>query len=60
MSSVLRECCQKNQEIRTGLPSKRCLKSSEIFQGQREVFIHHDHQDYRLLITKSGKLILNK
>ncbi len=37
-----------------------CLISQELFRGGREVAIVHNGQTYRLKITKSGKLILNK
>ena len=39
---------------------KRIVHSHELFQGRREVIIEHESNLYRLLITKSGKLILNK
>lgn len=34
--------------------------SKELFQNRREIFIEHEQAIYRLIITKSGKLILNK
>ncbi len=40
--------------------SRRLYHSADLFQGAREIIIRHENQDYRLLITKSGKLILNK
>lgn len=39
---------------------KRVIRSEELFGGRREVLIEHDHDQYRLLITRAGKLILNK
>lgn len=36
------------------------LYSDDLFQGKREIFILHANQQYRLQITKAGKLILNK
>jgi len=39
---------------------KRIICSEELFKGSREIIIEHDQDQYRLLITKSGKLILNK
>ncbi|MBI4549808.1 MAG: hemin uptake protein HemP [Candidatus Omnitrophica bacterium] len=39
---------------------KSVIRSEELFQGAREVMIIHNEDRYRLLITKSGKLILNK
>ncbi len=38
----------------------RILKSEEIFCGASEVMIAHKKDIYRLMITKAGKLILNK
>ncbi|MFH0984137.1 MAG: hemin uptake protein HemP [Candidatus Omnitrophota bacterium] len=39
---------------------KRCFNSSDLFGRAREVLIRHHGQEYRLLITKTEKLILNK
>ena len=44
----------------TDLIKRRVIKSEELFQGMREILIEHINEQYRLLITKSGKLILNK
>jgi len=38
----------------------RVLSSQELFKGTREVLIEHEHEQYRLIITKAGKLVLNK
>ena len=32
----------------------------DLFQGRREIVIHHDGQKYRLRITQQNKLILTK
>jgi hemin uptake protein HemP len=38
----------------------RRLRSSDLFRdGARRVFIRHNERDYVLIITKSGKLLLN-
>ncbi|WP_208998452.1 hemin uptake protein HemP [Roseibium aquae] len=34
--------------------------SGSLFQGGRELHIHHNEEVYRLTITKLGKLILTK
>lgn len=47
---------QKKKTVEEG----RLVRSSELFLGGREVVIEHHRELYRLLITKSGKLILNK
>jgi hemin uptake protein HemP len=46
--------------IATRLAMTRIVRSQDLFQGKREVIIEHAKEYYRLLITKSGKLILNK
>lgn len=39
---------------------RRIIQSEDIFHGDREVIIRHGDGSYRLLITRAGKLILNK
>ena len=39
---------------------RRVVKSEELFDGFSEVMIEHKNNFYRLLVTKAGKLILNK
>lgn len=39
---------------------KRSIESWDLFRGGREVLILHLGQEYRLMITRNGKLILNK
>jgi len=46
-------------------PGQRTLPSGAIptdflFQGGQEVLIRHNGEDYRLRITRNGKLILTK
>ncbi|WP_231746545.1 hemin uptake protein HemP [Maioricimonas rarisocia] len=38
----------------------RIVDSNELLRGDREVLIRHSDQIYRLRLTKSGKLILQK
>lgn len=38
----------------------RRWKSSELFCGQRELVIEHEGAEYRLQLTRQGKLILTK
>ncbi len=40
--------------------SIKILSSENLFEGKKEIVITHNNHFYRLLITKSGKLILNK
>ena len=39
---------------------RRCVTSRELLQGDREIAIRHGGQEYRLQVTKNGKLILTK
>jgi len=36
------------------------VRSDELFHGQREIVIVHREEEYRLRITRAGKLILTK
>ncbi|MBI1977398.1 MAG: hemin uptake protein HemP [Candidatus Omnitrophica bacterium] len=49
-----------SSERRAESSDKRVIRSEELFEGRREVIIEHARDQYRLLITKAGKLILNK
>ena len=49
------------QESDSGAAAKvRVIRSEELLMGRREVIIEHGSDRYRLLITRSGKLVLNK
>jgi hemin uptake protein HemP len=39
---------------------ERQVPSAALFQGRREIIIVHHGQEYRLRITRAGKLILTK
>jgi hemin uptake protein HemP len=41
-------------------PAPRVLNSEELFAGQRTVVIQHGDEQYRLLITRNDRLILQK
>lgn len=41
-------------------PVKRRYLARDIFQGTNEVLIEHDGDEYRLRITRKGRLILTK
>jgi hemin uptake protein HemP len=43
-----------------GISGQRVVDSDELLQGQRELFIIHSGQVYRLLRTRNDKLILQK
>lgn len=46
--------------VTPGGHSQAAIKSDTLFRGQTEVLIHHGEDVYRLRVTKSGKLVLNK
>lgn len=48
------------EQIPTELPALRAMRSEEILQGHKEVRIVHEGEVYRLLVTRNGKLILQK
>jgi hemin uptake protein HemP len=41
-------------------PIRRAVASDDLFQGLRELVILHRNEEYRLRITRAGKLILTK
>jgi hemin uptake protein HemP len=43
-----------------GQPPKRVIRSEELFLDSREIVILHRNEEYRLRITRGGKLILTK
>ena len=40
--------------------ARRAVASDDLFQGLRELVILHRNDEYRLRITRAGKLILTK
>ena len=40
--------------------SRRTIRSADLFGEAREVIIEHRAEQYRLTITRAGKLILTK
>jgi hemin uptake protein HemP len=51
---------QERPETRVPPPVPRKIVSSELLAGQKEVWILHGQETYRLRLTRSGKLILQK
>jgi hemin uptake protein HemP len=41
-------------------PAVVAVRSADLFRGAREVIIVHHDEQYRLRITRAGKLILTK
>ncbi|MFO0812787.1 MAG: hemin uptake protein HemP [Gemmatales bacterium] len=48
------------QATRPLTASVMVVQSATLFHGQREVWIEHEGERYRLRITRRGKLILQK
>jgi hemin uptake protein HemP len=42
------------------IPKQRRISSRELLGGQRVLVIQHNQEEYRLQVTRSGKLILTK
>lgn len=40
--------------------SVRVIDSETLFQGQKLVVIQHEGEDYRLILTRNNRLILQK
>lgn len=38
----------------------RVIQSSELLQGERQIVIRHGSESYRLILTRNGRLILQK
>lgn len=51
---------QKQTDTELQLKEERVLDSQELFGGSRTVVINHQGVQYRLIMTKQGKLVLNK
>jgi hemin uptake protein HemP len=47
-------------EVDSGDETSAPLRSEDILRGKREVKIAHEGVTYRLLVTRNGKLILQK
>lgn len=41
-------------------PARRVVSADELLAGQREVWLQHGSDLYRLLVTRNGKLLLQK
>lgn len=50
----------ENRESAEGRNKKKRISSQDLFAGCREVIIDHESWEYRLIITKGGKLLLTK
>jgi hemin uptake protein HemP len=48
------------EKTQTRPAERKVLRSEELFGAAREIMIRHNGQEYRLQVTKNGKLILIK
>ena len=48
------------QHMSTATHTRREISSTELFEGQREIYIRHEEKVYLLRQTSKGKLILTK
>ena len=53
-------CVMDEKKNRTDGISRKVLRSKELFGEEKLVLIEHEGATYRLMITRQGKLILNK
>lgn len=51
---------ERSPSAKSGQRAVRTFRSQDLLQGQLEVFIEHGPHVYRLRLTRSGKLILQK
>ena len=51
---------QAKEKVEIRAAERRVLRSEELFGASREIMIRHNGQEYRLQVTKNGKLILIK
>jgi hemin uptake protein HemP len=50
----------ETQEREPSLEVPSTISTDELFRGRRELVIRHGELEYRLRITRAGKLILTK
>ena len=48
------------EKIEIRAAERKVLRSEELFGAAREIMIRHNGQEYRLQVTRNGKLILIK
>jgi hemin uptake protein HemP len=51
---------ETHTKIESRPAERKVLKSEELFGAAREITIRHNGQEYRLQVTRNGKLILIK
>jgi hemin uptake protein HemP len=62
MPQINIELSEQPQEpaVRTSWSQRRRIRTIDLMQGEREIILLHDGEEYLLRITKTGKLILTK
>ena len=63
----MRKCCMNfaskqpgTSEPAVAIRKKPRIESNHLFQGNSEIVIVHQNEEYNLRITRNGKLILTK
>ena len=51
---------ETKEKIEIRPAERKVLRSEELFGTSREIMIRHNGQEYRLQVTRNGKLILIK
>jgi len=51
---------ETKERVEAGAADRKVLRSEELLGNAREITIRHNGQDYRLQVTRNGKLILIK
>jgi len=51
---------QPREDRKPDGPERKVVTSEQLLGGAREIAIRHDGQEYRLQVTRNGKLILTK
>ena len=51
---------EAREKIEIRPAERKVLRSEELFGASREITIRHNGQEYRLQVTRNGKLILIK
>ncbi|MEO0531410.1 MAG: hemin uptake protein HemP [Planctomycetota bacterium] len=49
-----------NPEPQPTAQAVRVVESADLLAGGKAVVIHHDSEYYRLIVTRNGKLLLQK
>ena len=59
-NGAMNEFAQRRESTPATETSHRTVRSEEILRGWKELIIVHGTEEYRLRVTRNGKLILTK